>query len=215
MWALNDLHFTIQRGEAVGVIGMNGAGKSVLLKTLARITHPTRGYAEVYGRVGALLEVGTGFHPEMTGRQNIYLSGVMLGIKKAAIDEKFAGIVAFAGIGDFLDTPVKRYSSGMAVRLGFAVAIHMDQEILLIDEVLSIADEAFKQKCVHKLKELIGQGRTLLIVSHQHELLQTLCSRTLFLHNGAVQFDGATAEAIARYDMMRKQGETSGRGTLP
>src|SRR5438067_13533567 len=165
-WALNDISFDVKRGEALGIIGSNGAGKSTLLKILNRITEPTRGGVDVYGRVGALLEVGTGFHPELTGRENIFLNGAILGMTKAEIHRKFDEIVAFSEVERFLDTPVKRYSSGMYVRLAFAVAAHLEPEILIIDEVLAVGDTAFQKKCLSKMEDIGGTGRTVLFVSH-------------------------------------------------
>ncbi len=168
IWALKDVSFEVKRGEVVGIIGRNGAGKSTLLKILSRITEPTEGAADIYGRVGSLLEVGTGFHPELTGRENIYLNGAILGMRRAEIDRKLDEIVAFAEIEKFLDTPVKHYSSGMYVRLAFAVAAHLEPEILLVDEVLAVGDAAFQQKCLGKMGDVAGEGRTVLFVSSQH-----------------------------------------------
>lgn len=197
--ALDDISFEVEYGEALGIIGGNGAGKSVLLKVLSRITRPTTGHAELFGRVGALLGVGTGFHPELTGRENIYLSGATLGMKKAEINSKFDEIVAFAEVEEFLDTPVKRYSEGMEVRLGFSVAAHMEPEIMLIDEVLAIADGSFQQKCIKKIIMLVSEGRTLLIVSHNLDMIKNLCPRTILLHAGKIETDGPTPEVISRY----------------
>lgn len=195
IWALNDLSFTIQPGEVVGIIGGNGAGKSTLLKILSQITDPTSGSATIYGRVGSLLEVGTGFHPELTGRENTYLNGAILGMKKVEIDRKFDEIVAFAGIEKFLDTPVKHYSSGMYVRLAFAVAAHLEPEILLVDEVLAVGDIAFQRQCLGKMSSVAGEGRTVLFVSHNMGLMQKLCQRGILLQNGKMIADTTMAEA--------------------
>jgi len=177
LWALKDVSFEVKRGEVVGIIGRNGAGKSTLLKVLSRITEPTEGRAEIHGRVGSLLEVGTGFHPELTGRENIYLNGAILGMHKVEIGRQFDAIVAFAEIQRFLDTPVKRYSSGMYVRLAFAVAAHLESEILLVDEVLAVGDASFQKKCLGKMDDVAKQGRTVLFVSHNMSAVQRLCSR--------------------------------------
>ncbi|MGC8960577.1 MAG: ABC transporter ATP-binding protein, partial [Chloroflexia bacterium] len=184
IWALKDVSFEVKRGEVVGVIGRNGAGKTTLLKILSRITEPTEGYAEIHGRVGSLLEVGTGFHPELTGRENIYLNGAILGMKKAEIDKKFDEIVAFAEVEKFIDTPVKRYSSGMYVRLAFAVAAHLEPEILLVDEVLAVGDAAFQKKCLGKMGDVAKGGRTVLFVSHQMNSIRKLCDRCIWLDAG-------------------------------
>jgi lipopolysaccharide transport system ATP-binding protein len=186
-------------GEVVGIIGRNGAGKSTLLKILSGITDPTEGYADLYGRVGSLLEVGTGFHPELTGRENIYLYGAILGMKKAEIEHKLDEIVAFAEIDKFLDTPVKHYSSGMYVRLAFSVAAHLEPEILLVDEVLAVGDMAFQRKCLGKMDDVAQEGRTVVFVSHHMGLLQQLCERGIFLQQGAVHTDGTIGEAVDAY----------------
>jgi len=199
IWALRDVSFEVRRGEVVGIIGRNGAGKTTLLKILSRITEPTEGYAEIYGRVGSLLEVGTGFHPELTGRENIYLSGAILGMKKAEIDRKFDEIVAFAEIEQFLDTPVKRYSSGMYVRLAFAVAAHLEPEILLVDEVLAVGDAAFQRKCLGKMGDVAREGRTVLFVSHNMAALSRLCRYGVVLENGRSAFNGNIDDAIGYY----------------
>ena len=177
LWPVKDVSFEIRAGELVGIIGRNGAGKSTLLKILSRITEPTSGRAEIFGRVGTLLEVGTGFHPELTGRDNIYLSGIILGMKKGEIDQKFDEIVEFAGIAKFLDTPVKRYSSGMYVRLAFAVGAHLEPAILIVDEVLAVGDAQFQKKCLEKMKEIGSQGRTVLFVSHNLQAIARLCQK--------------------------------------
>lgn len=198
-WALKDVSFDIERGEVVGIIGRNGAGKSTLLKILSRITTPTEGLVELYGRVGSLLEVGTGFHPELTGRENIYLSGSILGMKKKEIEEKFEEIVKFSEIEKFLDTPVKRYSSGMYVRLAFAVAAHLDPEILLVDEVLAVGDTEFQKKCLGKMGSVANEGRTVIFVSHAMATVQSLCTKGLVLKDGRVDFKGDIEDAISHY----------------
>jgi len=199
IWALKDVSFEVKRGEVVGIIGPNGAGKSTLLRILSRITEPTEGWAEIQGRVGSLLEVGTGFHHELTGRENIYLNGAILGMKKGEIDRKFDEIVAFAEIEKFIDTPVKRYSSGMRVRLAFAVAAHLEPEILLVDEVLAVGDAAFQKKCLGKMGEVAGEGRTVLFVSHNLAAIQALCTRAVLLKQGRLEIDGTADTTIQRY----------------
>jgi len=198
-WALRDLSFDVMRGEALGIIGANGSGKSTLLKILSRITAPTEGYADVNGRVGSLLEVGTGMHPELTGNENIYLIGSILGMKKSEIRRKFDEIVGFSGVDTFLDTPVKRYSSGMRVRLGFAVAAHLEPQILIVDEVLAVGDADFRKKCLNKMSDVAGEGRTVLFVSHNLQAISTLCNRAIFLRHGQIAFEGTTTDTIARY----------------
>ncbi len=214
IWALRDVSFEIHQGEVVGIIGHNGAGKSTLLKILARVTRPTQGYAELYGRVGSLLEVGTGFHPELTGRENIYLNGAILGMSKAEIDRKFDEIVAFAEVEPFVDTPVKFYSSGMYLRLAFAVAAHLEPEILLVDEVLAVGDAAFQRKCLGKMGDVAREGRTVLFVSHNMSAILHLTQRTLVLQQGRLVFDGPTPEAIDFYLSagMRRAGERRWEG---
>jgi lipopolysaccharide transport system ATP-binding protein len=199
VWALKDVSFEVQAGEVIGIIGRNGAGKSTLLKVLSRITEPTSGRVELYGRVGSLLEIGTGFHPELTGRENIYLNGAMLGMKRAEIARKFDEIVAFAEIEKFLDTPVKRYSSGMYMRLAFAVAAHLEPEILVIDEVLAVGDIAFQRKCLGKMQDVATEGRTVLFVSHNMAAVSNLCQTSLVLDSGEVLFRGSAVEGISRY----------------
>jgi lipopolysaccharide transport system ATP-binding protein len=199
IWALKDVSFEIKQGEVVGIIGRNGAGKTTLLKILSRITEPTEGYAEVRGRVGSLLEVGTGFHPELTGRENIYLNGAILGMKKREIDRKFDEIVEFAEIEKFIDTPVKRYSSGMYVRLAFAVAAHLEPEILLVDEVLAVGDAAFQKKCLGKMGDVAKEGRTVLFVSHNMDAIRKLCPRAIRLDNGNIKSVGSTDSVITQY----------------
>jgi len=199
LWALRDVTFEVAQGEVVGIIGRNGAGKSTLLKVLSRITEPTTGRAILHGRVGSLLEVGTGFHPELTGRENIYLSGTILGMKRFEIDRKLDEIVAFAEVEQFLDTQVKRYSSGMYVRLGFAVAAHLEPEILLIDEVLAVGDAAFQKKCLGKMGDVATEGRTVLFVSHNLVAIQNLCDRSLWFDNGELRLDGKSQKVISSY----------------
>lgn len=199
-WALRDIAFDIMPGERVGIIGRNGAGKSTLLKVLSRITEPTTGRVTMRGRVASLLEVGTGFHPELTGRENIFLNGAILGMGRKEILRKFDDIVDFAGVEQFLDVPVKRYSSGMYVRLGFAIAAHLEPEILIVDEVLAVGDADFQKKCLGKMEEVsTGQGRTVLFVSHNLSMVSTLCNRALFLQSGNMAFDGDVHSAIIKY----------------
>ncbi len=199
IWALKDVSLEVKRGEVVGIIGRNGAGKTTLLKILSRVTEPTKGHAEIRGRVGSLLEVGTGFHPELTGRENIYLNGAILGMKKREIDKKFNEIVSFAEIEKFIDTPVKHYSAGMHVRLAFAVAAHLEPEILLVDEVLAVGDVEFQKKCLGKMKDVTGEGRTVLFVSHNMAVIQALCPQTLLLEQGCLQMRGSSAEVVKTY----------------
>ena len=199
IWALDDVSFSVNRGEVVGIIGRNGAGKSTLLKILSRITKPTSGYAQIYGRLGSLLEVGTGFHPELTGRDNIFLNGAMLGMRRHEINQRFDAIADFSGIAKFLDTPVKRYSSGMYVRLAFAVAAHLEPEILLVDEVLAVGDAEFQKRCLGKMKSVVGQGRTVLFVSHNMAAVKSLCDRALLLDAGSVVAEGHVDEVVERY----------------
>ena len=198
-WALKDLDFEIRHGEAVGIIGHNGAGKSTLLKILSRITDPTTGTADIYGRVGSLLEVGTGFHQELTGRENVFLSGAILGMKRNEIVRRFDEIVAFADIEKFIDTPAKRYSSGMFLRLAFAVAAHLEPDILLVDEVLAVGDLDFQRKCLNKMGDVATQGRTVLFVSHNMAAVSELCPTSIVLKNSQVDFIGDTPHAIQRY----------------
>jgi len=184
IWALREVGFEVQPGEVVGIVGRNGAGKSTLLKVLSRVTEPTQGRVELYGRVGSLLEVGTGFHPELTGRENIYLNGAVLGMKRAVIARQFDEIVAFSEIGKFIDTPVKRYSSGMYMRLAFAVAAHLEPEVLIVDEVLAVGDVAFQRKCMGKMGNIAHEGRTVIFVSHNTTAIQGLCSRVGWTKDG-------------------------------
>jgi len=199
IWALAGVSFDVRQGEVLGLIGRNGAGKSTLLKVLSRITEPTEGQVTLRGRVGSLLEVGTGFHPELTGRENIFLNGTILGMRRAEILSRFDEIVEFAGVARFLDTPVKRYSSGMQVRLAFAVAAHLEPEILLVDEVLAVGDAEFQEKCLGKMRDVTRDGRTVVFVSHNLAAVRSLCSRALLLDQGRLVFDGQTNAAVERY----------------
>jgi lipopolysaccharide transport system ATP-binding protein len=199
IWAVKDASFDIKKGEVVGIIGSNGSGKSTLLKMISQITSPTEGEARIYGRIGSLLEVGTGFHPELTGRENVYLNGAILGMKKNEIERKFDEIAAFAEIEKFLGMPVKHYSSGMYMRLGFAVAAHLEPEILIVDEVLAVGDGAFQQKCLGKMSEVARDGRTVLFVSHNMQAISTLTRRALLLEAGRLVFDGDTPSALDHY----------------
>ena len=198
-WALKDVSFVVKIGEVVGVIGLNGAGKSTLLKILSKITAPTSGRATIRGRISSLLEVGTGFHPELTGRENVYLNGTILGMRKKEIDRKFDEIVDFSGVERFLDTPVKRYSSGMRVRLAFAVAAYLEPEILLIDEVLAVGDVSFQRKCLNKMQDVGRQGHTVLFVSHNMAAIRRLCPRTVLLDAGRVIADSPSDQVVSLY----------------
>jgi lipopolysaccharide transport system ATP-binding protein len=211
-WALHDVSFDVQAGEVVGVIGRNGAGKSTLLKVLSRITEPSAGEVVLEGRVGSLLEVGTGFHPELTGRENVYLNGTILGMKKREIDARFDEIVAFAEIEKFLETPVKRYSSGMYVRLAFAVAAHLQPAILLVDEVLAVGDVNFQRKCMGKMTELASSGRTILFVSHQMNAVRRMCSRCLLIDDGRVCMDDSANAVVSAYESGRSSGSMAATG---
>jgi lipopolysaccharide transport system ATP-binding protein len=211
IWALKDVSFEVQPGEVVGIIGRNGAGKSTLLKILSRITEPTDGRALVNGRVGSLLEVGTGFHPELTGRENIYLNGAILGMRKTEIDRKFDEIVAFAEVGAFIDMPVKRYSSGMYVRLAFAVAAHLEPDMLLVDEVLAVGDLSFQQKCLNRIKGLTSSGMTILLVSHNMAAIQSSCNRVIFLDQGRIAAQGETLQVIQTYQSTLQQSRNGQR----
>lgn len=207
-WALKDVNFTINRGEMVGIVGRNGAGKSTLLKVLSRITEPTEGRVEIRGKVSSLLEVGTGFHPELSGRENIYLNGAILGMPRAEIRRKFDDIVAFAETEKFLDTPVKRYSSGMYVRLAFAVAAHLDPEILVVDEVLSVGDASFQRRCLGKIGEICSGGRTVLFVSHNMQSVRQLCSKAIWLDGGQIRAIGRTDEIVDQYLLSGRRNDT-------
>ena len=218
IWALKDVSFEIKRGEVVGIIGRNGAGKSTLLKILSRITEPTQGHADIWGRVGSLLEVGTGFHPELTGRDNIFLNGAILGMRRSEVARKFDEIVAFAEVEKFIDTPVKRYSSGMYVRLAFAVAAHMETEILLIDEVLAVGDVQFQKKCLGRIGEVAKHGRTVLFISHNMAAVKSLTTTGIVLAEGCVRFNGTAEAAVQAYVQMADSTVSSttgswGRGT--
>jgi lipopolysaccharide transport system ATP-binding protein len=210
-WALRDVSFEVKRGEVIGIIGRNGAGKSTLLKILSRITEPSEGRVTIQGRVASLLEIGTGFHPELTGRENIYLNGAILGMTRAEIKRKFDEIVAFAEVENFLDTPVKRYSSGMHVRLAFAVAAHLDPEILVVDEVLAVGDAEFQNKCLGKLSEVVGGGRTVLFVSHNIGAIEALCPRSIHLVSGALVGDARTEEVVTAYLKQRHAPDRAAR----
>jgi len=199
LWSLRDIDLTVRQGEVVGIVGRNGAGKSTLLKLLTRITEPTRGRLRTRGRVGALLEVGTGFHPELTGRENVYLNGAILGLSRREVAAQFPAIVDFAGVERFVDTPVKRFSSGMYLRLAFAVAAQLQSEILVIDEVLAVGDAEFQRKCLGKIAEVEREGRTILFVSHNLDAVQRLCQRTVWLERGSIAAEGATSEVLSRY----------------
>jgi lipopolysaccharide transport system ATP-binding protein len=223
IWALRDVNFEVAPGEVVGIIGRNGSGKSTLLKVLSRITDPTTGSVEIRGRVGSLLEVGTGFHPELTGRENVYLNGAILGMRRLEIDRKFDQIVAFSEIEEFIDTPVKKYSSGMYLRLAFAVAAHLEPEILLVDEVLAVGDADFQKKCLGKMGDVAREGRTVLFVSHNMPAVQALCARAILLRHGAIAFDGDTGDVLREYlgylnagvaDAFGDNPDRSGDGTV-
>lgn len=209
IWALKDICFKVSRGEVIGIVGSNGAGKSTLLKILSRITEPTEGYCKIASRVSSLLEVGTGFHPELTGRENIYLSGSILGMRKADTTRKFKDIVAFAELDKFIDTPLKYYSSGMQVRLGFAVAAHLEPEIMLIDEVLAVGDAAFQKKCLGKIDDVTQGGRTVLFVSHNMAAVQKLCERSILLENGKIIAEGNTPDVLKVY-LTKSAGRETG-----
>jgi len=199
IWALRDVSFDVAEGEVLGMIGRNGAGKSTLLKVLTRITTPTTGRAEIRGRVGSLLEVGTGFHPELTGRENIYLNGSILGMKRREIQSKLGDIIEFSGVEKFIDTPVKRYSSGMYVRLAFSVAAHLEPEIMLVDEVLAVGDAEFQRRCLGRMEDMSRAGRTVLFVSHNMQAVSQLCDRAIWLESGRTMRDGPSSEVVARY----------------
>ena len=211
LWALRNVSFDVNQGEIVGIIGRNGAGKSTLLKILSKITPPARGRVEIHGRTSSLLEVGTGFHQELTGRENVYLNGTILGMRKKEVDLKFDEIVEFSGVEKFLDTPVKRYSSGMRVRLAFAVAAHLEPETLIVDEVLAVGDAEFQQKCLNKMQDVGSEGRTVFFVSHNMHAVTQLCQRAIMLKNGQVDADGPAHEIVARY--LHEGSSTSNNGS--
>jgi lipopolysaccharide transport system ATP-binding protein len=209
-WAVKDVSFQIKKGDVVGIMGPNGAGKSTILKLLSRIIVPTKGDMKIHGRLSALIEVTAGFHPELTGRENVYLNGTILGMRKKEIDRKFDEIVEFSGVKEFIDTPVKRYSSGMYSRLGFSVAAHMDPEVLLVDEVLAVGDISFQAKCAQKMRELLQSGATIVLVSHQLNMIQSLCKRVILLQNGQVIRDGSVEQVIPHYqNIVIAQNEAS------
>jgi lipopolysaccharide transport system ATP-binding protein len=208
-WALRDISFEIEKGTILGLIGANGSGKSTLLKILARVTRPTTGRVEIFGQIGSLLEVGTGFHPELTGRENIYLNGAIIGMKRKEIDSKFDAIVAFSGVEEFLDTPVKRYSSGMQVRLAFSVAAYLEPEILLLDEVLAVGDAAFQKKSLERMQSVVKDGRTVVLVSHSMDSIKSMCSTTVLLHRGKIVYAGSTEEAVERYMSIQGNGQVA------
>lgn len=213
VWALKDINFDIEQGEMVGIIGKNGAGKSTLLKLLSRVTSPSTGSISIKGRIAALLEVGTGFHPELTGRENIYLNGAILGMSRAEIKGKLDEIVSFSGCQKYIDTPVKRYSSGMIVRLGFAVAAHLDPEILIVDEVLAVGDAEFQDKCIGKMKDISGQGRTVLFVSHNMASMKSLCKKGFLMEKGRLKSRGEMGEIIEEY--LASETKSTDSGEIP
>lgn len=209
VWALRNISLDISEGEIVGLIGRNGAGKTTLLKILSRITCPTEGFAEISGRVGSLLEVGTGFHPELTGRENVFLSGAILGMSKREIDHKFDAIVHFGDVEKFIDTPLKHFSTGMQMRLAFAVAAHLETEILFVDEVLAVGDTEFQKKCLGKMREVSQSGRTIVFVSHQMNQIRRLCERVIMIDHGVIQADGKTGEVVNAYEMAMASASTT------
>ena len=211
-WAVKDINFALNAGEALGIIGPNGAGKTTILKLLSKVTYPTRGKILLDGRFSALIELGAGFHPDLTGRENVFLNGAILGMRKAEIQKRFDEIVEFAGIDKYIDTPVKRYSSGMYARLGFAVAAHVDPEILLVDEVLAVGDMAFQRKCYDRMLDLIKKGATLIFISHNMRAIQKVCSRTIVLYRGQVAYDGSPAQAAAEYSNILRTAATDRNG---
>ncbi|MCD6068691.1 MAG: hypothetical protein K0S33_3517 [Bacteroidetes bacterium] len=213
VWALKNINFEVNQGDVLGIIGRNGAGKSTLLKILSRTTSPSTGSYKTRGRIASLLEVGTGFHPELSGRENVFLNGAILGMTKQEIKRNFDEIVAFSGVERYIDTPVKRYSSGMYVRLAFAVAAHLEPEILIVDEVLAVGDQEFQDKCIGKMKDVAGQGRTVLFVSHNMVAIKNLCTRGLFMRNGQIEFDGTSQQAIDAY--FSSMPKTSEKGIIP
>lgn len=209
-WALNDVHFSFERGDVVGIVGKNGSGKSTLLKILSRITEPTCGEARIRGKVASLLEVGTGFHPELTGRENVYINGAILGMTRGEVDKKFDEIIDFSGVQDFVDTPVKRYSSGMTVRLGFAVAAHLDPDLLIVDEVLAVGDLSFQNKCIKKMQSIAASGKTIFFVSHNNALLRKLCTKGILLKKGKVFSIGEINQVLDHYTNDQKTAFANG-----
>ena len=214
-WALHDLNFSINKGEVVGLVGANGSGKSTLLKILSRITEPSKGQVRVRGKVASLLEVGTGFHPELTGRENIYINGAILGMTRREVSTKFDEIVDFAGVSDFIDTPIKRYSSGMSVRLGFAVAAHLDPDILIVDEVLAVGDLRFQNRCIQQMRKIAHSGKTVLFVSHQMQTVESLCESTFLLGEGKIIDFGKTDKIISKYRELARSKNTVSLENLP
>ena len=214
-WALHDLNFSIKKGEVVGLVGANGSGKSTLLKILSRITEPSKGQVKVRGKVASLLEVGTGFHPELTGRENIYINGAILGMTRREVTTKFDEIVDFAGVSDFIDTPIKRYSSGMTVRLGFAVAAHLDPDILIVDEVLAVGDLRFQNRCIQQMRKIAHSGKTVLFVSHQMQTVESLCESTFLLGEGKIIDFGKTNKIISKYRELARSSNTVSLENLP
>jgi ABC-type polysaccharide/polyol phosphate transport system ATPase subunit len=210
LWALRDVSFDVRQGEVIGLIGRNGAGKTTLLKILSRITRPTEGFAEIHGRVGSLLEVGTGFHPELTGRENIYLSGSILGMKKEEISKKYDAILDFAGVERYIETPLKHYSTGMQMRLAFSVAAHLEPEILLVDEVLAVGDIEFQKKCLGKMQDVSKSGRTIIFVSHQMNQIRRLCERAIWIDSGQIRLDGIAEAVIGAYEQSSLSASQSG-----
>jgi len=199
IWALKNISFKVDKGEVIGLVGANGSGKSVLLKILSRITKPTLGNAKIYGRVGSMLEAGAAFHPDLTGRENIFLTGVLLGMDKEEVQDKFDQIVEFSETGEFLETPIRHYSSGMTIRLAFSIAAHLEPEIMIMDEILAVGDQQFKNKCIDKLKDLVDDNVTIFIVSHDMNIIEQLCTRTILLKKGEIIIDGKPREAIKKY----------------
>jgi lipopolysaccharide transport system ATP-binding protein len=214
-WALHDLNFSINKGEVVGLVGANGSGKSTLLKILSRITEPSKGQVKVRGKVASLLEVGTGFHPELTGRENVYINGAILGMTRREVTTKFDEIIDFAGVSDFIDTPIKRYSSGMTVRLGFAVAAHLDPDILIVDEVLAVGDLRFQNRCIQQMRKIAHSGKTVLFVSHQMQTVESLCQSTLLLDQGKILNYGKTHKIISEYRELASHSNLLSLENLP
>jgi ABC-type polysaccharide/polyol phosphate transport system ATPase subunit len=212
IWALRNVSFTVEEGQVVGLVGHNGAGKTTLLKILSRVTQPSAGWADILGRVGSLLEVGTGFHPELTGRENVFLNGAILGMGKREIERKFDEIVAFGEVADFIDTPIKHYSTGMQMRLAFAVAAHFEPQILLVDEVLAVGDLAFQKKCLGKMDQVARTGRTILFVSHQMSQIRRLCERCIWIDKGGIRMDGPAGEVVSAYEAAQMEASEENSG---